>query len=229
MPIIISLLAFVSTLLGGLFAIRFKDRLHLILGFSAGLVIGVAFLDLIPEAIELGGTIYNPSTIMSVAIAGFIAYMILDRSAPVHSQHRGTLGAGGLSIHSFLDGAAIGIAFQVSDTVGALVALAVLTHGFSDGINTVNVILKNNGNRRRALRWLFVDASAPVIGFISTLFFTLTGSVLSLVLAIFAGFFLYLGASELLPESFHDHPTRWTTIMTVLGVLVLYSAIKLAS
>ena len=57
MPIIISILAFASTLLGGLFAIHFKDRLHLILGFSAGLVIGVAFLDLIPEEIELGGAV----------------------------------------------------------------------------------------------------------------------------------------------------------------------------
>lgn len=223
-------------MLGGLFALRFKDRLHLILGFSAGAIIGVAFFDLIPEALELGSSLYDASTILAITAFGFVGYMLLDRFAIVHThshdEHddckRGRFGAGSLSIHSFLDGAAIGLAFQVSTAVGLIVTIAVLVHDFSDGINTVNLILKNNGTSKSAFKWLMVDALAPVLGIFSTLFFTLPVTALGVVLAVFAGFFLYIGASDLLPESHHAHPTAWTTFATVIGVAVLYIAIKLA-
>lgn len=239
MLIFISLGAFVATFLGGLFALKFKDKLHLILGFSAGAVIGVAFFDLMPEAINLASEKFSVSLITSIVALGFIVYMILDRLIFLHTHNhehehddgvcpRGKLGAGSLSIHSFLDGIAIGLAFQVSAAVGAIVTIAVLTHDFSDGINTVNLVLKNQGNKREAFRWLFIDAIAPVLGIIATLFFSLSESILGIVLAIFAGFFLYIGASDLLPESHHAHPTFWTTFMTVLGVAVLFGTIKLA-
>ena len=238
MLVAISIAAFLATLLGGLFALKFKDKLHLILGFSAGAVIGVAFFDLIPEAIELGQGAYSISSITSLVALGFIIYMILDRFVIFHShtheeEHagatpRGKIGAGSLSIHSFLDGVAIGLAFHVSAAVGLVVAIAVLVHDFSDGINTVNIIVKNQGNRKQAFKWLLIDACAPVIGIISTSFFTLSEGALGVVLALFAGFFLYIGASDLLPESHHNHPTIWTTVATILGVAVLYGAITLA-
>jgi zinc transporter ZupT len=240
--IIISFCAFGATLLGGAFAIRFKDKLHLILGFSAGAVIGVAFFDLMPEAVTLGARYHGMATMLAFVAAGFLLFMVLDRSVmlhshaamPAHDDHvheatpRGRLGALSLSIHSFLDGAAIGLAFQVSAAVGLIVATAVLVHDFSDGINTVNLIFKNKGEKKEARKWLLVDAVAPIIGAASTLFFTLPQSVLSIILALFSGFFLYIGASDLLPESYHGHPTRWTTFMTILGAGVLFVAIKLA-
>ena len=235
--VIIGIATFVATLLGGLFALRFKDRLHLILGFSAGAVIGVAFFDLLPEAITLGNGAYNVATITSIVAAGFAAYLILDRFFALHYHtedddhgvtQRGTLGAGSLSVHSFLDGTAIGLAFQVSAAVGAMVAVAVLVHDFSDGINTVNMVIKNNGKRGQAMRWLAIDAIAPVVGVLSTLFYTLPESVLGIVLAVFSGFFLYIGASDLLPESHHAHPTKWTTVVTIAGIAVLYIAIRIA-
>lgn len=236
MIILISIAALVATLLGGLFALKFKDRLHLVLGFSAGAVIAVAFFDLIPEAIELGGEKYGVGTITSIVALGFAIYMILDRLTLLHSHgqeenhnhSRGKLGASSLSIHSFLDGAAIGLAFQVSPAVGVIVAIAVLVHDFSDGINTVNVVLKNGGDKKLAIKWLLVDAIAPVLGVLSTLFFSLPEASLGIVLALFAGFFLYIGASDLLPESHHQHPKKITTIMTILGIAVLYVAIKIA-
>jgi len=238
MIIIITIAAFFSTLLGGLFALKFKDKLHLILGFSAGSVIAVAFFDLIPEAIKLGSVNFEISFITGIIALGFIIYMILDRFIFLHSHNheegevclhpRGKLGAGSFSFHSLLDGMIIGLAFQVSTAVGIIVAVAVITHSFSDGINTVNVILKNNGSKKEAFRWLLVDSIAPVLGIIATLFFTLPAAILGIILALFAGFFLYIGASDLLPESHHNHPTFWTTFMTVLGVLVLFVAIKLA-
>jgi ZIP family zinc transporter len=70
MVILIGLATFFSTFLGGLFAISFKDRLHLILGFSAGAVIGVALFDLIPESISLGTKNYNISLVMFLIAVG---------------------------------------------------------------------------------------------------------------------------------------------------------------
>ena len=241
MIILIGFATLAATFLGGMFALQFKDKLHLILGFSAGAIIGVAFFDLLPEGISLGSGVYNISFITSITALGFVSYTILDRFVFFHSHghdedggqeqkniSRGILGAGSLSVHSFLDGMAIGLAFQVSAAVGAIVTVAVLVHDFSDGINTVNMILKNNGSRMLAFKWLLADAITPILGIVSTLFFTVEKSVLGLILALFAGFFLYIGASDLLPESHHSHPAALTTFLTVLGFAVLYGAIKLA-
>lgn len=237
MIVIFSLLTVFCTLLGGLFALRYKDKLHLIMGFSAGAIIGVAFFDLLPEALLLSRTAYTTEFVTSVVAFGFLAYLILDRFIFLHAHdhsddetahaHRGRLGAGSLSVHSALDGVAIGLAFQASTSVGLVVATAVLVHDFSDGINTVNFILKNKGNTVTAFRWLVADALAPALGVLSTLFFSVRDSTLGILLAVFCGFFLYIGASDLLPESHHAHPTRWTTLATLLGVLVLFGAIRL--
>lgn len=235
--IFIGLLTSVATFLGGLFALKFRDKLHLILGFSAGALIGVAFFDLLPEALELGEGHFAAPTITTIVALGFLIYLVLDRFVFLHSHddehcenknHRGRFGAGALSVHSFLDGVAVGLAFQVSRAVGLVVTAAVLTHDFSDGINTVSLILKNGGTRRQAFRWLATDAIAPLVGVASTLFFTLPASTLSIILATFCGFFFYIGASDLLPESHHAHPTRWTTLATIFGLAVLYTAVKLA-
>lgn len=237
MIILITIATFFSTLIGGLLALRLKDRLHLILGFSAGAILAVAFFDLIPEALALAGSIYSPVSVLTVTVVGFILYLVLDRLMLLHDHseeehgehsHRGNIGAGSLSLHSFFDGMGIGLAFQVSPAVGAIVAAAVLTHDFSDGINTVSLVLKNDGARAKALRWLVVDALAPVAGVLTTLFFVLPQETLSLLLALFAGFFLYIGASDLIPESYHAHPTRWTTVMTIVGIGTMYAIIKLA-
>lgn len=233
---LITLATVLSTLFGGLFALRFRDKLHLILGFSAGAVIGVAFFDLLPEALELSAGAYDTSVVTGIVALGFLFYMVLDRIVTLHAHdhdedghsHRGTLGAGSFALHSFLDGIAIGLAFQVSAAVGVVVAVAVLVHDFSDGINTVSAILRSGGTKARAFGWLIAGAMAPVLGVIATRFFMLDTGTLGLVLASFCGFFLYIGASDLLPESHHQHPTILTSAMTVLGVGALYVAITLA-
>jgi ZIP family zinc transporter len=235
--LLVSLATFGATLVGGMFALRLRDRLHLILGFSAGAVLGVALLDLIPEAIVLTAPRFSAAATMATVAAGFLAYTLLDRAILLHSHHnpgrsgavqRGMLGAGSLTVHSFLDGLAIGLAFQVSAAVGAVVAIAVLVHDFSDGINTVGLILKHRGSDRSAFRWLLADAVAPLLGAASTLLLRLEQATLGLILAVFAGFFLYIGASDLLPESYHQHPAALTSLMTVAGAGTIFVAIRLA-
>ena len=227
-----------STLLGGLFALRWQDKLHLILGFSAGAVIGVAFFDLLPEAFELSAKRYGASRVATIIAAGFLSYMLLNRMLLLHphaleDDHAAEskpswLGAGSLSIHSFLDGMGIGLAFQASAAAGAVVAMAVLAHDFSDGINTVGMVLKSTGERRQAFRWLLVDAVAPPLGVISTFFFSLHEAELGLVLALFCGFFLFIGASDLLPEAQHRHPKLVTSLLTMLGASLIYLAIHVS-
>ncbi len=238
MLILIGLAAFCSAFVGGLFAFRFRDKLHLILGFSAGAVIGVAFFDLLPEALELNTNIFSVPLTTSLVALGFIIYLILDRllffqthedehcENPHHKKK--SLSALILAVHSVIDGLAVGLAFQVSTEVGLILALAVLSHNFSDGLNIVGLTLKNGGDKKKALRWLLIASLAPALGIFSTLFFSLPESWLGLILALFTGFFLYIGASELLPESHHGHPTQLTTLMTILGIVVLYLAITLA-
>src|SRR5580698_10527947 len=186
---------------GGLLALRLRDKLHLILGFSAGAVIGVAFFDLLPEAVGFAAPYQSPGAVLSWTALGFLSYLVLDRILLFHgnSAPRARVAAGVLCLHSLLDGIAIGLAFQASHQVGIVVAIAVLTHDFSDGINTMNIVLKSGGGRRPALRWLLADALAPVLGVASTSFFTLPGTGFGTVLAIFGGFFLYIGASDLIP------------------------------
>lgn len=233
----VAVAAILATLLGGLFAIRFRDKLHLILGFSAGAVLAVALFDLLPESIDLVSNTHSIRTITLLVAGGFVIYLLLDRFFSLHTHeeehcerpnHKGKLSASMLILHSFLDGLGIGLAFKVSPAVGWIVAAAVLTHDFSDGINTVGMILKGSDDRKKAFKWLVADAIAPGLGVLATLFFTVSKPVLGLILAVFTGLFLYLGASDLIPESHHRHPTIWTTIMTILGMAVLYGAIRLA-
>jgi ZIP family zinc transporter len=226
---IIAVAAFASTLAGGLLALKLRDKLHLILGFSAGAVIGVAFFDLLPEAISVGTKYHTPTVILAWSAWGFLFYLALDRMVTFHgdSTRRGGFTASVLCIHSILDGVAIGLAFQTSRVVGIVVAIAVLTHDFSDGINTMNIVLKNRGSRSQAFRWLVLDAAAPIVGIASTLLFTLPGDGFGVALALFGGFFLYIGASDLIPESYHAHPKFLTTAMTLAGAAVLYLAITL--
>ena len=238
MGVAVSIATFFMTLLGGMLALHLPDRLHLILGFSAGAVIGVAFFDLIPEAIRLVAPTYSIDAALAAVAIGFLVYMMLDRTIAPHGHkgprterlwQRGALGAASLSVHSFLDGFAIGLAFNVSASVGWLVSAAVLAHDFSDGVNTVGIVLGKRGGSRAAFVWLLIDATAPVVGAASTLVLQFPQDVLGFCLALFAGFFVYISASDLLPESYHDHPTGWTTAMTVLGILTMYAAVRLAA
>ena len=239
MALLLGSAAFLATLLGGGFALRYQDKLHLILGFSAGAVLGVALFDLLPESFDLAHKRFATPTVTLFVAMGFFAFMFLNRvlllhpedeEHAAHSHHRrGALGAASLSLHSFLDGVGIGLAFKVSTAVGAVVAAAVLAHDFSDGINTVGVILKNRGKGIRALRWLLLDAVAPLLGVASTYLYTLSDVELGVVLSVFCGFFLYIGASDLLPESHHRHPKVLTGVMNILGATVIWLAIHFAA
>jgi zinc transporter ZupT len=229
----LALVTFFSTGIGGLFALRHRDKLHLLMGFGAGVLVAAAFLDLLPEAIDVGASAHvDVATIALVVVAGFFVFHLLERFVAIHScpegdceaeQHRhlGVLGASGLSFHSFLDGVAIGAGFQVNTALGVLIALAVITHDFSDGLNTVTVMLASKNSSRRSLAFLIVDAVTPILGALSAQLFTIPQGVLAWLLAFFAGFFLYIGASDMLPEAHRPKSSLLVLGSTLLGVTLM--------
>ena len=229
-PLLLLLIGFATsaaTLLGGALALRVKGRIRFILGFSAGAVIAVALFDLLPEAVELarGADLRD---VLAFTGIGFAAYMALDRVLKrLSHEGSGHLGPASLTTHSFLDGLGIGLAFHVSTGAGLVLALAVLAHDFSDGVNTVSLSLTRSG-AKTARGWLIADALAPLVGIAAAQLIRVPTADLALLLAAFAGAFLYIGASELVPESHQQHPYLWTSIATALGMAVIYGAVRLA-
>jgi zinc transporter ZupT len=224
-----ALSAFVMTLAGGAFAFRYRAYLLYIMAFSSGLLVGVVFLDLIPEVMRAAGRGgLNIEWLMVTLLAGFIAIFLLEKltiihsekghDSPGHQHHVGLVGAMGLSFHSFLDGLAIGVAFQAGRGVGFLVLLAVIAHDFADGLNTVTFMLATRNNQSRTVALLIIDAVAPVAGALLASSLHIAPQVLAFQLSFFAGFLLYLGASDLLPHV-HARPRGMLLTFTILGVV----------
>ena len=213
---------------------KYRDKLHISLGFSAGAVLGVALFDLLPESIQMTSDVYSLQTIMALVAVGFAAYLLVDRLVSLHKHddcekpaHNSKFSASALVLHSFLDGFGIGLAFQISNSVGWIVAIAVIAHSFSDGINTVGVILKGKGNKKAVQYWLIVGLAAPAVGVICAYFISVSATALGLLLALFVGLFLYISTSDLIPESHHNHRTIWTTIATIGGLALIFAITSL--
>lgn len=136
------------------------------------------------------------------------------------------MSAAGLAFHSFLDGVAIGVGFQTSVEMGLLIAFGIIAHDFSDGLNTVTVVLAHGNSPRRAIFWLIVDMLTPVLGAASTLMFNLRAGLLPWLLAFFAGSFLYIGASDLLPEA-REHDSPLVGVATCMGMLIIFLITRL--
>ncbi len=233
-PFLFSFLAFISTFLGGLFGIRYRERLHLIISFTAGVLLAVCFFDIVPEMFAIATEHHSDITTGLIAVVvGFLAIHILEKAAVIHGSHEesykehrhplvGYIGASGLSFHSFLDGIGIGLGFHVSSHIGTLIAIAVIAHDFSDGLNTVGYMLLNRNSIKKALMLLVVDAVMPILGVLATYAFTIPDNILMVYLGFFAGFLLYIGASDLLPEA-HSKKSSWNLLaLTVLGALFIF-------
>jgi zinc transporter, ZIP family len=216
-------LTVVSTLAGGFVALRLHRDLHTLIALTGGIVVAVALFDVLPQSMEAVGDADQVAFLVGV---GFLAFFLAERVLVLHHRDEpeqaraharvGVLGAAGLSAHSFLDGLGIGLAFGIDTATGLLVFLAVVSHDFADGLNTVSFILRQSGSRRQAIRWLAVDAAAPLLGAIVGAAMSISEKNLGYMLALYAGFFLYMGATDLLPEA-HQHPSRARVGLTVLG------------
>jgi ZIP family zinc transporter len=232
-------LAALSIFAGGLIALRLAHTLPTVVALSGGIVVAVALLEILPEAIEGIGDAHDAVPLVAL---GFIAFFLMERVLVLHHRDDpeearshgrvGGLGAIGLSLHSFTDGLGIGLAFSVNIETGLLVLLAVVSHGFADGLNTVSFVLSQSGDRTRAMRWLRIDAFAPLAGAVVGSLISVSEQTLGYFLALYAGFFLYMGATDLLPTAHaHEHQNdgkgSWIRVLLTLSGFVAIYAITL--
>ena len=220
--------------MGGVIALRLARDLATAIALTGGVVVAVALFQVLPEAIE---AVDDPQRIGLLVGGGFVFFFLAERAivlhhrdddAQVHAHAQvGALGAAGLCVHSFIDGLGIGIAFGLSTETGLLVFLAVVAHDFADGLNTVGFVLRQSGDRRRALRWLVIDAAAPLAGAIVGSALSISEANLGALLALYVGFFLFMGATDLLPHA-HEHPSARRVLLTLAGFAAVL-AVSLAA
>jgi ZIP family zinc transporter len=230
-----------ATFLGGMLALRAKDRFHLVLGLSAGLLLGLVGFDLLPEIFEMNtDNLIGVRTISVALIAGFLSLHFIEQFAGSHEpaesdyghEHThsveiaGTVGAIAMAGHIFLDGVALALAFKVSNALGYAVFIAMLVHAFSDGLNTVALLVKTGQWRSRGKYLLAVDALARVGGAAIGSALTISDSNLAIYLAVFSGIVIYLATSHILPEAHSKHPSKVTMLATLAGVVIMWAVVS---
>ena len=231
----------IATTAGGFLAIKSKDRLHLVLGLSAGLLLGLVAFDLLPEVFELGTReIFHAPAVSVALIGGFLLLHFYEQLFGSHepaesdyghdhehsSNIAGALGAVAMGGHVFLDGLALGVAFKVSSDLGIAVFIALLVHAFSDGLNTVSFLIKSGKWGRKGIWLLGVDAVARVSGAALGTTLALSNNVIAIYLAVFAGIVIYLATSHILPEAHSRHSSKLTILATILGVIIMWGLVS---
>ena len=224
-----------ATLAGGLLAVRFRRWVHVLLAIGAGLLLGAAFLDLLPEAIVIGQTVGAPvAKTLTVTLLSFLGFFAIENAldslstganalVPRHSL--GRIAGGMLIFHSFRDGMAIGAAFSASHSAGYAVAVGIAAHDLGDGMNTV--ILTTAGEKPRLLDYgfLLADALAPFLGGLVAVWWFSTAGSSVMLLALAAGFFIQMAASDFLPEVRKSSvPRRYAVPCVLGGVALIYAA-----
>jgi ZIP family zinc transporter len=223
-----------ATLAGGALALRLRENMEKLIGFGSGAVIGVALMDLLPEALRLGSPTYQALDLTALTAAGFFAYVLVDRLSAWLGEGSGNrtrqhLGPGSLVFHSLMDGLGMGVAFNVSTAAGLVVAVAVLAHDLMDGANTVTLGAATGLSPAAVRRWLFLDALAPLAGLALSRAIRTTPETLAALLAVFAGMFLYIGAGELLPRSRAAQTGTAGAVSMILGAAFMFLVVRFSA
>ncbi len=242
LPIVLAAITALATAVGGFVAIKAKDRLHLVLGLAAGLLLGLVAFDLLPEVFAHGEQEFLGAPSVSIAlIGGFLALHLYERFFGSHEpaesdyghDHKhsanvaGGLGALAMGGHVFLDGLALAVAFKVSDQLGFAVFIALLVHAFSDGLNTVSLLIKSGHWSKNAIWLIGVDSIARISGAVLGSSIALSEDFTALYLAAFAGIIIYIATSHILPEAHAKHSSRLTLLATVVGVIAMWAMVSL--
>jgi ZIP family zinc transporter/zinc and cadmium transporter len=197
-----------SAMLGTALVFGFREWSHknsiFLISFSAGVMLAIAFLDLIPEASAL----YQGAWPM--VFIGFLLLYTLQNIIMVHpchdeecKTHLGLLSTVGLSIHSLLDGLIISVGFGAGWEMGVLTAIAVIFHKMPDGITITGILVHSNSSRKKILYYSLLVALFTPLGAAAGYFFLrgIEQGYVGALLALTSGSFIYLAASDLLPES----------------------------
>lgn len=239
-PLLASLIAtiLVSTIaLAGIIFLAFRKKtlnkiLLLLVGFSAGTLIGGAFLHLIPEAVEEGGW----DNVSIAILIGFSLFFVIERILKWHHCHEqnnkcdvhtfaytNLIGDG---MHNFIDGLIIATSFSIDYKLGIATTIAVITHELPQEISDFGVLIYAGFSRMKALLFNFASAMLAIVGaLVGYLLSSRVENIMYLLLSFAAGGFIYIAASDLVPE-LHKEKNLKKTILSftlfVIGVVFMW-------
>jgi ZIP family zinc transporter len=251
-PVLISsflgVLAFLNILFGGLLVIKLKKHFNTILGVSGGIMIATVAFEVLPEIFK---RVYSSDVSVSTLpistsfVIGIMLFHFLSKVLPLHEHGHhedshghnhthvhatssvGSLGTIVMVLHSFVDGFGIGTGFSVSMTTGVAIALAVMSHNISDGINTASNLIRNKIVSFKFKVLFSLSIFAPLFGVFASFLFSLNESFLLIFLSFFSGSILYLAVSDILPYAHSNTSSKAPIIGTLAGVLSVFIVIQL--
>jgi len=208
---------------------KMKSKIILFVSFAAGVLLGAAFINIIPEAIH-----FNPDALTYVLVSILFLYIIEqrisfhtchDEECEGHSNQKGIFWSSGLGFHSLLDGIIIGAGFEASYSIGIIATLGILMHKFPAGISLFSMLLHDGYKKSKALTYsIYVALATPLGAIISLLFLkNINQNVLGIFLAIAGGTFIYIGATDLIPET-HKKLNNLNVPFVLLGAFIIYLA-----
>ncbi len=231
--LLFSFVAFCSTCAGGIVALRQRDHVHLVIAFTAGALIGLAAFEWLPRLFDALTVLPTERFPAFLALAaGFFTFHVLEqvpqlwlrwgkrRNAGAHPV-MGVVSVLLFSLHRLVEGATIGVSFQVNLAIGLLVAAALVLHNLVEGLNAVALLLNSQNTHRQALLWLLLFACTPVAGAAVTAWIAMPVILVPRYLGFFTGFLLYIGAGHLLPEVERGGPDLSTLLCTLAGAGVV--------
>lgn len=231
MVIIAALLGGVVSLIGGFYLLYGKLSVKLVqrlaVPFAAGALLAASFIDLLPEALAEG----DSRLVMLTVLLGFVGFFLLERFLQWfhhHHEHQGETSGGrstkaliviGDTVHNFIDGMAIGVAFLVNPATGIITTIAVAAHEIPQEVGDFGLLLAKGMKKKKILLVNVLSAFATLVG--AVIVFGLGGSFIvsePVLLALTAGFFIYIAASDIIP-TIHAEPKKIANIQAVILVL----------
>lgn len=245
--LIFSFLGSVVSLVGGvllLFKESFAKKIsHYLSSFAAGALLGTAFLDLLPESLEYVEELGLGTNIFLWTLVGILTFFLLERFIHWFHHHHEEVDLKkerksiiplvilGDSVHNFIDGVVIAATFMVSIPLGIVTTLAVAAHEIPQEIGDFGILLHRGMKRSKVLFLNIVSALVAMVGAILTYLIGESIEVfLPILLSLSAGFFIYIAASDLIPE-IHNEDRRVValieTLLLISGVLTIWFAMFL--
>ncbi len=228
LPLMMSFIAGSSTIIGFLLSFYFQKSVksfsYIVMSLAAGVLMGTAFFSIIPESYYILG-----ENVFLWLLAGFVLFFMIEVFLGFHacveedtSKHNHVLGvvAGvGIFFHSLLDGIAIALAYKVDANLGFITATAIMLHELPEGIFTFSILLNNNLKVDKAVKWTIAVALATPFGTLLaiSLFPNFPREILGMLLAMAGGSFLYIAASDLIPETHKSRSTK-ISIFFLIGL-----------
>lgn len=229
---VISLISFIGVLT--LLIRKIDNIMHILVSFAAGSLLAAAFLDLIPESIGKISVINS----FYLVLAGFFLFFLIEKffhwrhcHDEYCKEHPFTyLSLLGDGVHNFFDGMIISASFLSSYSLGLVTTLAVIVHEIPQELGDFAVLIHGGFTKKKAVLWNFLISLTAFIGAFVVYFFRVNINMLTALLPFAAGGFIYIAASDLIPEMHKEkHLVRslWQIFAFIFGIVLISLLIKL--